>query len=204
MATRTISKPRGRPNNRFGDRRIEVLRAAANIFSDLGFRQATLEDVARELGMTRAALYHYARSKDALLTACGDIARQQLIEALGLTRGESDGRARLAAFFRRYAEIVSEDFGRCFVLTDFSEMAEDERETTRKAQLALGKAVAVMIEEGIADGSVRRCKPVVTSRLLYAAFNGIARLPAGPDRPAALEMADDFLEVLFEGLVPRS
>src|SRR3546814_5980866 len=78
--------------------------------------------------------------------------------------------------------MVSEDFGRCFVLTDFSEMAEDERGTTRKAQLALGKAVAVMIEEGIADGSVRRCKPVVTSRLLYAAFNGIARLPAGPDR----------------------
>src|SRR3546814_1135804 len=83
---------------------------------------------------------------------------------LGLSRGEPDGRARLAAFFRRYAEIVSEDFGRCFVLTDFSEMAEDERETTRKAQLALGKAVAVMIEEGIADGSVRQCKPVVTSR----------------------------------------
>src|SRR3546814_7417741 len=88
MATRTISKPRGRPNNRFGDRRIEVLRAAANIFSDLGFRQATLEDVARELGMTRAALYHYARSKDALLTACGDIARQQLIKALGLRSEE--------------------------------------------------------------------------------------------------------------------
>src|SRR3546814_12821511 len=90
--------------------------------------------------MTRASLYHYARVKDALLTACGDIARQQLIEALGLSRGEPDGRARLAAFFRRYAEIVSEDFGRCFVLTDFSEMAEDEREKTRKAPLAAGQA----------------------------------------------------------------
>src|SRR3546814_11413405 len=99
------------------------------------------------------------------------------------------------------SDVCSSDL---FVLTDFSEMAEDERETTRKAQLALGKAVAVMIEEGIADGSVRQCKPVVTSRLLYAAFNGIARLPAGPDRPSALEMADDLLEVMFEGLVPRS
>src|SRR3546814_6857051 len=154
--------------------------------------------------MTRAARYHYAPSKDALLTECGDIARQELMEALVHSRGEADGRARIAAFFRRYAAIVSEDFGRCFVLTDVSEMAEDERETTRKAQLALGKAVAAMIEEGVADGSVRPCKPVVTSRLLFAAFNGIARLPAGPDRPAALEMAADFLEVLFEGLVPRS
>src|SRR3546814_20710669 len=87
------------------------------------------------------------------------------------------------------SDVCSSDL---FVLTDFSEMAEDERETTRKAQLALGQAVAVMIEEGIADGSVRQCKPVVTSLLLYAAFNGIARLPAGPDRPASLEMSYDF------------
>jgi len=203
MATRTITKPRGRPNNRFGDRRIEVLRTAARVFSDLGFRQATLEDVARELGMTRAALYHYSPSKDALLTECGDIARQELMEALGHSRGEADGRARIAAFFRRYAAIVSGDFGRCFVLTDFSEMAEDERETTRKAQLALGKAVAAMIEEGVADGSVRPCKPVVTSRLLFAAFNGVARLPIDPARTPPSEMAEDFLNVLFEGLIPR-
>src|SRR3546814_18574051 len=133
MATRTISKPRGRPNNRFGDRRIEVLRAAANIFSDLGFRQATLEDVARELGMPRAALYHYARSKDALLTACGDIARQQLIEALGLSRGKPAGRARLAALFRRYAHIVHEDFGRCLLLHAFSDTAEAQRGTSPQA-----------------------------------------------------------------------
>src|SRR3546814_13315679 len=81
-------------------------------------------------------------------------------------------------------------------------MAEDERETTRKAQLALGKAVAAMIEEGVADGSVRPCKPVVTSRLLFAAFNGVARLPIDPARTQPFEMAEDFLNVLFQGLIP--
>ncbi|USI78643.1 TetR/AcrR family transcriptional regulator [Sphingopyxis sp. USTB-05] len=198
MATRTITKPRGRPNNRFGDRRIEVLRTAARVFSDLGFRQATLEDVAREIGMTRAALYHYSQSKDALLTACGDIARQELMEAVGHARREADGRARLTAFFQRYAEIVSEDFGRCFVLTDASEMAEDERTTSRKAQLALGNAAAEMIAEGIADGSLRSCDPRVASRLLFAAFNGVARWRNPPK-----DVAADFLDILFDGLAPR-
>src|SRR3546814_20076264 len=152
--------------------------------------------------MTRAALYHYSPSKDALLTECGDIARRGRMEALGRSRGDADGRARCAAFFRRYAAIVSEDFGRCFVLTDFSEMAEDERETTRKAQLALGKAVAAMIEEGVADGSVRPCKPVVTSRLLFAAFNGVAPLPIDPARQPPSALAEAFLHVPFEGLIP--
>src|SRR3546814_14414768 len=95
MATRTISKPRGRPNNRFGDRRIEVLRAAANIFSDLGFRQATLEDVARELGITRAALYPSSRSTDAPLPASAPIARPQLHAPPAPPSGPPPVRARL-------------------------------------------------------------------------------------------------------------
>src|SRR3546814_12801775 len=134
---------------------MEVLRTAARVFSDLGFRPATLEDVARELGMARAALYHYSPSKDALLTECGDIARQELMEALGHSRGEADGRARIAAFFRRYAALVSEDFGRCFVLIAFSEMADDERSTTRKAHHTLGKAVAAMLDASVAERSGR-------------------------------------------------
>src|SRR3546814_16972187 len=115
--------------------------------------------------MTRAALYHYSPSKDALLTECGDIARQELMEALGHSRGEDDGRARIAAFFRRYAAIVSEDFGRCFVLTDFSEMAEDDREQTRTAQRALGTAAAAQIGDGVRTGPVVPSTPGGTRRL---------------------------------------
>jgi AcrR family transcriptional regulator len=202
MATGIMTRPRGRPR-RFDDRRTEVLRTAARVFSDRGFRQATLEDVAGELGMTRPALYHYASSKDALLTECGDIARQALIEAIGRSHDEPTGGARLAAFFRRYTEIISDDFGRCFVLTDISEMSAEEGETTRKAQLALGTAVVGMIGEGIADKSVRPCDPAEVSRAMFAAFNGIARWRAVPDKRKPSDIARDFLDIFFQGLSPR-
>src|SRR5687768_12092766 len=134
MTPQILPKPRGRPR-RFDHRRTEVLRTAARVFSERGFRQATLEDIAGELGMTRPALYHYASSKDALLTECGDIARQELFESLGRSHDEASGLARVAAFFRRYTQIICDDFGRCFVLTDRSEMAADESEANRKTQL---------------------------------------------------------------------
>ena len=168
-------RPRGRPR-RFDDRRSEVLRTAARVFSELGFRQATLEDIAGALGMTRPALYHYARSKDTLLLECGRIARQQLSEAVAKALDLSDGAAQLASFFRQYCAITADDFGRCFVLTDLSEMDPVGRETTREAQIAFGRAVAGMIRVGIMDGTIRQCDVTEVSRTIFASFNGVADL----------------------------
>src|SRR5437762_13336038 len=48
-------------------RRIEICRTAAQIFRDRGFDATSVSDVARALGMTKAGLYHYFESKEALL-----------------------------------------------------------------------------------------------------------------------------------------
>lgn len=201
-AENTEKRPRGRPR-RFDDRRIEILRAAARIFSELGFRQATLEDVAGALGMTRPSLYHYARSKDILLLECGRIARQRLSEALATALGQSDGAAQLATFFRQYCTIATDDFGRCFVLTDLSEMNSVGRETTRDAQIALGQAVAGMIRLGISDGTVRQCDAIEVSRAIFASFNGVARRWTAQSEETPAQITEKILDIFFNGLAPR-
>lgn len=49
------------------ERREAILRAALRAFSDLGYTQATLNDVADRLGVTKGCLYHYFESKEQLL-----------------------------------------------------------------------------------------------------------------------------------------
>lgn len=52
-------------------RREEILDAAARVFSEKGFHQATLKDIADRVGLLPAGLYHYVRSKEeALLAVC--------------------------------------------------------------------------------------------------------------------------------------
>lgn len=206
LAARTenpAKRPRGRPR-RFDDRRIEILRAASRIFSELGFRQATLEDVSGALGMTRPALYHYAKSKDTLLLECGRIARQRLSEALATALGQSDGAAQLAAFFRQYCSITTDDFGRCFVLTDLSEMDSVGRETTRDTQIALGQAVAGMIRLGISDGTLRQCDATEVSRAMFASFNGVARRWTQQSGETPAQITEKILDIFFNGLTPRN
>ena len=48
-------------------RRAEICRAAARIFRDRGFDATAMSDIARALRMTKAGLYHYFPSKEAML-----------------------------------------------------------------------------------------------------------------------------------------
>lgn len=48
-------------------RRAEICRTAAALFRDRGFDATSVSDVARALGLTKAGLYHYFESKEALL-----------------------------------------------------------------------------------------------------------------------------------------
>src|SRR5471032_1703943 len=96
------------------DRREDVLRVAARVFSEHGFRQATLDDIARELKITRPALYYYADSKDKLLSECTDIAVERFYKALDEAQHAPTGSEQLRVFFMRYTESACDDFGRCF------------------------------------------------------------------------------------------
>src|SRR5437870_13346369 len=47
----------------------QILTAAADRFQARGYRATTLDEIARDVGMSKATLYRYFRSKDALLAS---------------------------------------------------------------------------------------------------------------------------------------
>jgi AcrR family transcriptional regulator len=67
------SKPPIRPARMPADvRRADILAIAARVFSTHGYVGATTRDIAREIGITEAALYRYFPSKEAIYTAILD------------------------------------------------------------------------------------------------------------------------------------
>ena len=58
-----MSAPRT-SDDRGAIRREAILRAALQVFSDYGYRRASLEDIASQAEMSRTALYHHFRSKE--------------------------------------------------------------------------------------------------------------------------------------------
>jgi AcrR family transcriptional regulator len=198
----TQRRPRGRPP-RFNSRRAELLNVAARIFCERGYQNATLEDIADAMNVTRPALYHYGMGKEAILAACNLIANEQLMTAIAVANREATGLREVVSYFRQYIELSHGYMVACFILTDRRNMDPVVGERDRQNQRVLGRAVRDMIERGVADGSIRPCNPAEVSRTIYAAFNGTLF----GFRPGAkidlTTLADPILNIFIEGLRPR-
>lgn len=75
--------PSGRRLLPRGERRAQLIRAGAAAFARRGFAATSLEDVAREAGVTRAIIYRHFTSKTDLYQAALDATQERLRARLG-------------------------------------------------------------------------------------------------------------------------
>ena len=191
-------------SQKFNDKRHEVLRAAARVFARLGFHKSSIIDIGQELGVTPAALYYYAKSKDQLLLDCSNCALAEIEDAFADSAQQgTDGWSKLRIFFDRYAEIVCSEFGRCLVITFPEELAPELQAQRKTRHRALMNSVRKIVLEGIADGSIRACDHRVLTNLLFGAMNHLTRWwsPRGPLSPA--EAGRAYLEILARGVTSK-
>ena len=88
-------------------KRDEILDAAAACFAQLSYPAASMQEVAAKLGTSKARIYHYYESKDALLFDLLDRYTQRLLALIGETealaqRSKFDDRAALHALIEAF------------------------------------------------------------------------------------------------------
>ena len=78
-------------------RRREVMAAAVAVFSERGYRAASMSDIAARLGMGKASLYHYVGSKEeVLIELYEDVLRENVIAARRIASAEGTALDALA------------------------------------------------------------------------------------------------------------
>ena len=146
-------------------RHTAVLDEAAQEFNRRGVASARLPELARRLGLSRASLYNYCRDRE-------DLARQCYIRSCDLTEGTlsraalvpGSGLDRVAAFAR-----LSLEYGRppIAVLNEISFLPEAHQAEVRSARSKNVAALVNLIEQGIADGSVRPCRARLACETIF-------------------------------------
>jgi TetR/AcrR family transcriptional regulator len=95
----------------YDDKRAAILRGAARAFADGGYERTSMATLAGACGVSKALLYHYYDSKDALLS---DILRSHLgalvevVEAVPEGPPEARLRALIAALLEAYRDADAE------------------------------------------------------------------------------------------------
>lgn len=181
------ARRRGRPPLSDGPSTEQrILQAAREVFSEAGYEKTTFREIAERAGLTRPAVNHYFRNKEALYGALFESTRVSVVTA-GLANAalKDTLAARLEAFLEAAAQVDSQDrsYARFIAASLLDAFRHPELRDQAQSQLDDVRAfVNQALRAAIDAGEVRADTdvPAVTEMLiavmwgmgLYAGFVG--------------------------------
>ena len=137
--------------------RAALLEAAARGFSRYGYGNLRLEEVAREAGYTRGALYHQFRDKEDLALAVIEWTDESWQQEVGAAAAqETDPVATLLALARGHAVFCRRDVARVAMALRVEFAGQDHPIARKLEEVSAGlvKRCARLVEAGRRDGSI--------------------------------------------------
>lgn len=185
-------------------KRRAVLREAASSFNRNGFHATTLDDVARRLGVTKAALYHYFPNKNALLKACFDEVMVGAFSNLEAARAKGrNGRERLKLVFGGYLHHLIHGLTIAVVVMEETALTEAEKEETLKVRDRFERELRALVEEGIADGSIVPCDPKLVVFAMLGAVHWVPRWFRQDGEWSSAQLAQAMSDLLERTISPE-
>lgn len=187
---------RGRP----GHDQATVLRVAIELFNRQGYDATSMGDLARELGLTKSAIYHHVPSKGHLLERALDEALGELSSALDAVRADSTStpEQRLRAAVRASVVVLAEHLPAVTLLlrvrgnTPAEVAALDRRRE-------IDHRLAEMVGEAAASDAIRDdIDPLLISRLIFGMVNSLTEWLR--DDGDVDVLADTVTALAFDGL----
>lgn len=203
----TASTAPGRQERRKAATRAKIVDAAETLFCDGG--DATVEQIADRADVAVATVYTHFSGKPELQRAVVERAleenEQHMMTAYDADAPPLDRLLDAAAAYLRWFRQSPQRF-RLLQLRLSGPISDPSDEVLTKRVNLMTDALAGVIADGVADGSLREVPPLDSARFFWGALNGVFALAIRPD---SLRLADDELDaaiaagasLLFEGLV---
>ena len=192
-------------------RKQMIIETAVQIFHRKGYRTATLEDVAHELGLTRPAIYHYVSSKEDLLSQIYLQALESFFDTIyEITAMDLTPPEKLKLFvYRHLKTVVIENLSMFTVFfSEENQLAEKDFQKIRKEKRKFTEVIEKIITEGMQQGYFRQVDPQLQANAIIGMCNWLYRwYKPGQSSFQPDEIVEQFTSLLENGLLratPRS
>ena len=181
----------------------KITDTAAELFHRKGYRSTTLDDVSKELGITKAALYHYVSSKEKLLSKIYIQALENIFKNTDKIAGKGlppDVRLRLIIQNHIKGIIIQSISMFSVFFTEENQLPEKEFRKIRREKRKYTRIVEEIIEEGISQGLFRNADPKLQAFALIGMCNWVYKwYKPGPGSYTPEQIADYFVSLLERG-----
>jgi TetR/AcrR family transcriptional regulator, cholesterol catabolism regulator len=191
-----------------GERYVQILDAACDVFARRGYHLASIREIARASRLSLAGLYHYIGGKDELLFLVLDRSLDVLLGSLDAALAVArTPETRLLALIRTHLEFGYAHGGALRVINRDWDLVNDHRTeiaTKRRAYIEHGLAILRELDPHHRSGD----ELYSATNLLLGMLNGIATGPflRSPDdaRALAAEVGALFLYGFLERTTDRA
>ena len=205
MTSHQLTSKNGTTGKANSSRHEEVLDAGLRVFASKGYRGATIEDIAKELGFTSAALYYYIKSKQDLLLQTVYRPIDSLIESANQIDSLPGSSAeKLSILIENHILLTLERRDWFTVmLRDQSYLPESNIIELRNRDKHYRQIIVKVITDGNKSGEFDVKNPGVSSMVIIGALNWTLQWvqPDGVLNPKAV--AKEIAGTLLNGIVKK-
>jgi len=159
--------------------RDEILAVALRLFSERGYHNVSMQEIAETAEFSVGTLYNLFESKDALLDELMTNYTQKIMaDILAVLDGPGDEVERLRALFRRQPELMGRHAA--FIKLHFAEVgcytAGRAQKGTPKDEfrIVLDARLSQLIASGVENNRFRAVDPMVTAKAIHAFMESMA------------------------------
>jgi TetR/AcrR family transcriptional regulator, cholesterol catabolism regulator len=164
-------------------RESQLLEKAVELFSNGGYRETSLQDVADKLGITRPLFYYYFETKEDLLwRIIGHLGDHLLESALPIGTSDDTPTSRLRRLLETHVQVLLSNldaFRIYFAERHLLKGVRDRR--LKRGEGAYESLISEVISDGQRLGQFRGGDPAILTRLLTGMANSVTRwyVPTG-------------------------
>lgn len=181
----------------------KIIDTAVELFHKKGYRSTTLDDVSKELGITKAALYHYVSSKENLLSIIYIQALENIFKNTDKISGmKLPPDEKLKLIIRNHIkDIIIQSLSMLSVFfSEENQLPEKDFREIQEEKKKYNRILEKIIQEGISQGLFRKADPRLQAYGILGMCNWVYKWykPGGafysPD-----QIAENFIDLLERG-----
>jgi TetR/AcrR family transcriptional regulator, cholesterol catabolism regulator len=186
-------------------RRAEIIKEAALLFKQKGVGGTSMRDLAEQVGMDAATMYHYISSKDEILkTICFDIAHTYVTQLAEIEKASLTFTQKLKALVKLHIHLMTTKGAEVSVANnDWKYLSPEALLEFKGLRKQYENKLAAFIEAGKQAGELREVNTSVALFTLLSAVRWV-ELWWRQDRGISIEeLESSILTILFQGLENR-
>jgi AcrR family transcriptional regulator len=185
-----------------GSRKDVIVRKAATLFREKGYKAASMRDLAEAVGVEAASLYNHIKSKSELLhelvfsVANKFVLKMDEIESeniSSLEKMEKLLRFHITEMINNYEEVYVSD-------REWKHLSDPYLSNYQNQRRVYRKRIAAIIEEGIRNKEIKTIDAPTVVLIFLHAVSGIESWHRSTKKITANELEQNMVTILIDGL----